>query len=92
MDSEIALRAGSLLQNVKNCYPRHRLHDAILVATAQLHGHGLLTRRDGHSGLGRRFLSQLLFRTTTLTRDQAKCSIIPLRYLGLGRDAPLPAV
>jgi hypothetical protein len=31
---------------LQNGLPRHRFHDAVLVATAQAHGHGLLTRRD----------------------------------------------
>jgi hypothetical protein len=39
-------RAGALLPRLQNGLPRHRFHDAVLVATAQAHGHGLLTRRD----------------------------------------------
>ena len=50
VDSEIATRAGLLLPNVRNGLPRHRLHDALLVATAQVRGHGLLTRREGMFG------------------------------------------
>jgi hypothetical protein len=50
VDPEIATRAGALLPSLRNGYPRHRLHDALLVATAQAHGHGLLTRRDGVFG------------------------------------------
>jgi hypothetical protein len=30
--------------------PQHRLHDLLLVATAQIHGHGLLTKRDAVFG------------------------------------------
>ncbi len=26
--------------------PRHRFHDALLIATAQVFGHGLLTKRE----------------------------------------------
>jgi predicted nucleic acid-binding protein len=50
IDSVIAKRAGVLSLHVRDCHPRHRLHDALLVATAQVHGHGLLTRRDGVFG------------------------------------------
>ena len=50
VDPEIATRAGAILLNLRNGLPRHRLHDALLVATAQVHGHGLLTRRDGVFG------------------------------------------
>lgn len=46
IDTAIAIRAGGLLPSLKNGYPRHRFHDALLVATAQIHGHGLVTRRD----------------------------------------------
>ena len=50
VDPEIATRAGALLPYLQNGYPRHRFHDALLVATAQIHGHGLLTRRDAIFG------------------------------------------
>lgn len=50
VDAEIAVRAGALMSRVKNGAQRHRAHDAVLVATAQAHGHGLLTRRDGIFG------------------------------------------
>jgi len=46
IDSKIALRAGGLLPYCQAGRPRHRFHDAILVATAQVHGHGLLTKRE----------------------------------------------
>jgi hypothetical protein len=51
VDSEIAMRAGTILPSMHSGFPRHRFHDAILVATAQLRGHGLLTRRDGIFGV-----------------------------------------
>ena len=50
VDVEVALRAGKRLQGVKAGHPRHHFHDALLVATAELHGHGLVTRRDGVFG------------------------------------------
>jgi predicted nucleic acid-binding protein len=50
IDNEIALRAGGLLPHFQVGHPRHRFHDALLVATAQVHGHGLLTRRDAVFG------------------------------------------
>jgi len=50
VDPVIAMRAGAILPRLGNGHPRHRLHDAVFVATAQVHGHGLLTRRDGVFG------------------------------------------
>jgi predicted nucleic acid-binding protein len=50
VDAAIAIRAGGVLPNLTNAHPRHRFHDALLVATAQHHGHGLVTRRDGIFG------------------------------------------
>ena len=50
VDHEIAIRAGELTPSVQNGHSRHRSHDALLVATAQIHGHGLLTRREGIFG------------------------------------------
>lgn len=50
VDAAIATRAGELLPSLANGHPRHRFHDAVLVATAQIHGHGLTTRRDGIFG------------------------------------------
>ena len=50
VDPAIAMRAGAILPRLENGHPRHRLHDAVFVATAQVHGHGLLTRRDGVFG------------------------------------------
>ena len=48
--TEISLRAGAFLPSLVNGVPRHRLHDALLVATAEIHGHGLLTRREAIFG------------------------------------------
>jgi toxin FitB len=50
VDPAIAVRAGTFLPRLKSNNTRHPLHDAILVATAQVHGHGLLTRRDAIFG------------------------------------------
>jgi predicted nucleic acid-binding protein len=50
VDVAIAIRAGRVLPSLTNGQPRHRFHDALLVATAQLQGHGLITRRDGIFG------------------------------------------
>jgi toxin FitB len=50
VDASVALRAGRLLPHCHIGLARHRFHDAVLVATAQTHGHGLLTRRDGVFG------------------------------------------
>lgn len=50
VDAEISVLAGSVLTQLTSGLPRHRQHDAIYVATAQVHGHGLLTRRDGIFG------------------------------------------
>ena len=45
VDAAIATRAGESLPHLTNGHQRHRFHDALLVATAQIHGHGLTTRR-----------------------------------------------
>jgi predicted nucleic acid-binding protein len=45
IDAMIATRAGELLPYLTSSLPLHRFHDALLVATAQIHGHGLVTRR-----------------------------------------------
>jgi predicted nucleic acid-binding protein len=50
VDPETAMRAGALMPSLQSGLPRHRFHDAILAATAQIHGHGLLTRRDAIFG------------------------------------------
>jgi predicted nucleic acid-binding protein len=50
VDVAIAIRAGRVLPSLTNGQPRHRFHDALLVVTAQLYGHGLVTRRDGIFG------------------------------------------
>jgi predicted nucleic acid-binding protein len=46
VDAAIAMRAGSLLACRTVGLPIHHFHDVLLVATAQRHGHGLVTRRD----------------------------------------------
>jgi predicted nucleic acid-binding protein len=46
VDAAIATRAGSLLPCRTVGLPIHHFHDVLLVATAQRHGHGLVTRRD----------------------------------------------
>jgi predicted nucleic acid-binding protein len=46
VDAAIAMRAGSLLPYRTVGLPIHHFHDVLLVATAQRHGHGLVTRRD----------------------------------------------
>ncbi len=50
LDAEVALRAGRLLSRLGSGFPRHRFHDAVLAATAQIHGHHLLTKRDAVFG------------------------------------------
>ena len=50
VDAAIAIRAGESLPRLTIGHQRHRFHDALLVATAQIHGHGLITRRDGIFG------------------------------------------
>jgi toxin FitB len=50
VDAAIATRAGESLPHLTIGHQRHRFHDALLVATAQIHGHGLITRRDGIFG------------------------------------------
>jgi toxin FitB len=50
VDAAIATRAGESLPRLIIGHQRHRFHDALLVATAQIHGHGLITRRDGIFG------------------------------------------
>jgi toxin FitB len=46
VNATIAIRAGSVLPSLTNSHPRHRFHDALLVATAQIHGHRLITQRE----------------------------------------------
>lgn len=46
VDLQIAMRAGGLMTGLTGGLLRHRFHDALILATAQIHGHGLLTRRD----------------------------------------------
>lgn len=50
VDPQIAIRAGEIMPNLQFGHIRHRFHDAVLLATAQIHGHGLLTRRDSIFG------------------------------------------
>ena len=50
IDAMIATRAGELLPYLTNGLPLHRFHDALLLATAQTHGHGLITSRSGIFG------------------------------------------
>jgi PIN domain nuclease of toxin-antitoxin system len=50
VDAAVAVRAGRLLPLCHAGLARHRFHDAVLVATAQLCGHGLLSKRDAVFG------------------------------------------
>jgi PIN domain nuclease of toxin-antitoxin system len=50
VDAAVAVRAGKLLPHCHTGLPRYRFHDVVLVATAQMHGHGLLTKREGVFG------------------------------------------
>jgi predicted nucleic acid-binding protein len=50
VDINVAMRAGRLLMHYKVGPARHRFHDALLAATAQIHGHNLLTKRDAVFG------------------------------------------
>jgi hypothetical protein len=50
VDTAVAVRAGKLLSHCHTALPRYRFHDVVLVATAQTHGHGLLTKREGVFG------------------------------------------
>jgi predicted nucleic acid-binding protein len=50
VDATIATQAGALLPSFTTGHLQHRFHDALLVATARIHGHGLVTRRDGIFG------------------------------------------
>ena len=45
-DAEISVRAGAIMPNMTSTQPRLRYHDAILLATAEVHRHRLLTRRE----------------------------------------------
>lgn len=46
VDVAIAVRAGKQLPFCNQGHVRHRFHDAVLVATAQAYGHGLLSKRE----------------------------------------------
>jgi predicted nucleic acid-binding protein len=50
VDAKIATQAGALLPSFTTGYLQHRFHDALLVATARVHGNGLVTRREGIFG------------------------------------------
>jgi hypothetical protein len=50
VDVNVAVRAGRLLPRCNAGLARHRFHDALLTATAQIHGHALLTKRDAVFG------------------------------------------
>jgi predicted nucleic acid-binding protein len=50
VDAAVAVRAGKLLPHCHTALPRYRFHDVVLAATAQMHGHGLLTKREGVFG------------------------------------------
>jgi toxin FitB len=50
VDAAVAIRAGRLLPHCHTGLSRYRFHDVVLAATAQMHGHGLLTKREGVFG------------------------------------------
>jgi predicted nucleic acid-binding protein len=50
VDATIATQAGALLPSLTTGHLQNRFHDALLVATARVHGHGLVTRRDDTFG------------------------------------------
>ena len=50
VDAEVAVRAGRLLPLCRDGFARHRFHDVVLVATAQVYGHALLSKRDAVFG------------------------------------------
>jgi PIN domain nuclease of toxin-antitoxin system len=50
VDAAVAVRAGRLLPHCQSGFPRYRFHDVLLVATAQTHGHSLLTKREAVFG------------------------------------------
>jgi hypothetical protein len=45
IEIHVAVRAGSLLPYRQEGLPRDRFCDVVLAVTAQIHGHGLLTKR-----------------------------------------------
>ena len=47
---KVAMREGELMRPWRGDLPLHRSHDVLLVATAQVHGHCLLTKRDAVFG------------------------------------------
>src|SRR5271157_2949163 len=49
VDVKVAMRAGELMRSWRGGLPIHRFHDVLLVATAQVHGHFLLTKRETRS-------------------------------------------
>ena len=46
----VAMRAGELMRSWRGGLPIYRFHDVLLVATAQVHGHCRLTKRDAVFG------------------------------------------
>jgi predicted nucleic acid-binding protein len=50
VDAAVAVRAGRLLPHCQSGFSRYRFHDVVLVATAQTHGHSLLTKREAVFG------------------------------------------
>jgi toxin FitB len=50
VDAAVAVRAGRLLPHCHIGFARYRFHDAVLVGTAQMYGHGLLSKRDAVFG------------------------------------------
>jgi hypothetical protein len=50
VDAAVAVRAGRLLPHCHAGSARHRFHHKVLVATAQMPGDGLLSRRDAVFG------------------------------------------
>ena len=50
VDVKVAARAGELMRDLRAGPVRHRFYDALLLATAQIFGHVLLTKRDAVFG------------------------------------------
>ena len=46
VDVKVAARAGELVRSRRVGFPIHRFHDVLLVATAQIYGHGIVTKRE----------------------------------------------
>ncbi|MBV8293121.1 MAG: hypothetical protein JOY55_15155 [Mycobacterium sp.] len=56
VDARVARRAGGLLRHCTVGPVRHRFHDALLAATTQVHGHGILTKREAVFGVWTRVM------------------------------------